>query len=293
MKIEVALPPKEIIQKIEELLIQPDGGIGLIYEQLLNYHEKAHQPFPDKKQIIKEIKADLIDKKNLSSKLNQLKAKDLRTLSIDFPLLLKAIENASNKPTIFVVAMDPLAPNVLQSSNEKSNIGYWVPFSLIDSDATGVRTFQSNRSFFNALLKHYNVYITDIYKLFYRLGEFPQDFRSNADKDYTSLEKEVHLPILTKELQVIQPKAIVTLGNKSRNALYNFQGISIKKWDDVQMNEWKIDELGISIPMISIPHISGAANGASSQLLNKYPTLSGNKMEKIAQLIHEKINSLV
>lgn len=291
MKINIERPPKEILQKIEEVLLRPNFDIENIYEQLFAYYLKANDLNYQREEIVKSIKKDLITKNDLADTLNLIKEKNIRTISIDFPLMLKSTQN--KKETIVVVAMDPLAPNVFQTSKETENIGYWVPFSLIDSEKTGQSTFRTNRTFFLSLLKNYNVYITDIYKLFYRLGDFPEDKKSNADKTYLKLESVVHVPILEKEFEILNPKVIVTLGNKSRNAIYKIQNAPIQKWDDVQIIHWSNKATKQTIPVISIPHISGSANGASIQLLEKYPDLVGDKMEKLAQLIKLKIETLV
>lgn len=137
---------------------------------------------------------------------------------------------------------------------------------------------------------HYNVYVTDIYKLFYRLEE-PKNKKSNSDSDFIKLESRVHFSILNTEIEIVNPKAIITLGNNSRDALLRHINITPYKWDDIQLNFWKVNSSQRSIPVLSIPHISGAANGASSLILKKYPELTGTKNEKLAKLVHLKLNT--
>jgi hypothetical protein len=196
-------------------------------------------------------------------------------------------DDINSKETIIIVAMDPLSP--LEQNKEAADvIGFWTPFSLIDNIKTGEKSFKSNYLFFAELIKYYNVYVTDIYKLFYRLEE-PKNKKSNSDSDFIELETTLHFSILNNEIETIKPKAIITLGNNSRNTLLNHMKIKTEKWDDIQLNYWQLESNTKLIPLISIPHISGAANGTSSFILKKYPELTGTKNEKLAKLVHLKL----
>jgi uracil-DNA glycosylase len=132
--------------------------------------------------------------------------------------------------------------------------------------------------------------VTDVYKLFYRLEE-PINKKSNSDFDFIELETTLHFSILNNEIETIKPKAIITLGNNSRNTLLNHMKIKTEKWDDIQLNYWQLESNTKLIPLISIPHISGAANGTSSLILKKYPGLTGTKNEKLAKLVHLKLKN--
>jgi uracil-DNA glycosylase len=114
--------------------------------------------------------------------------------------------------------------------------------------------------------------------LFYREGNISSDNRSNADFIFTTLD--VHKQIIKKEIEEINPKVIVTLGNNSRNAVLNILGQQPKPfWNDIQKYYWE------EIPILSIPHISGAANGTTSKIIKNHPDLTGYKSEKLAKLI--------
>jgi hypothetical protein len=283
---QIDLPHNEILKILESQLIKPDSGIFKVYESLIDYYQIANDITPrlTKQQLMNQLKQAQMHKNDLAEPFRYVKDKINRTIAIDFPVLLKSTaENV--KETIIVAAMDPLPPNIEQTQEDKSIIGHWVPFSLIDSEATGEKSFKSNKSFFVSLLQSYNVYVTDIYKIFYREGVYPIDNRSNSDTIYKALE--VHKQILNKEIETLKPKAIITLGNNSRNAVLSILNQQIlPSWNDVQIYQWD------NTPIISIPHISGAANGITSKILKKYPELTGTKSEKLAKLILKYLFSL-
>lgn len=278
-------PNNEIIEVLENYLIRPEKGLTYTYTNLISYFFKANSgAATDNKAILMEMIANnALQKSELANDFEIIKTNAIRTMAIDFPTLLKSL-NENVVDTILVASMDPLPPNTAQDEVSKNKINTWVPFSLIDGDATGERAFKSNRAFFLELLNKYHVYVTDIFKLFYREGNYPNDIRSNLSNEYTSISN--HQIILNKEIDVLKPKAIVTMGNSSRNAVYAMKGIKPTTWDDVQINYWD------KTPIISIPHISSSANGASAALLKKYPELVGSKTEKLAKLLLNKLEAL-
>lgn len=286
---KIEIPNKEIVNKIENSLFNNSIGILKIYNELLNYFELIHKEDLSKEETLTKLNFHTIVKQTMHEDLIKIKDKKLKTIAIDLPILLK-LDDTNYKDTIIVVAMDPLSP-LEQNKENADNIGFWAPFSLIDNIKTGEKSFKSNYLFFAELLKSYNIYVTDVYKLFYRLEE-PVNKKSNSDFDFIELESTLHFSILNTEIESIKPKAIITLGNKSRNTLLKHMKIKTNKWDDIQLNYWMMESNINPIPLISIPHISGAANGTSSKILNKYPEISGTKNEKLAKLVQLNLMSL-
>jgi hypothetical protein len=281
----IEIPNNQIIESLENNLIHPKKGLMHTYDNLISYFLKANSetPIDTKTSLMETITNNTLEKDELINRIKEIENTSRRTMAIDFPVVLKSL-NENVVDTILVASMDPLTANITQDEIAKSKIGTWVPFSLVDSDTTGEKAFKSNRAFFIELLKKYHVYVTDIYKLFYRAGNHPSDVRSNSLNEYTSLI--CHQIILKKEIEVINPKAIVTLGNSSRNAVYAMKGLVPKAaWGDVQVNYWD------KTPIISIPHMSGAANKTSSAILKKYPELTGCKTEKLAKLVKIKLEA--
>lgn len=281
----IEIPHRDIIAALEKELIQPNEGLIQVYTNLISYFLKANscQPAVSKAELMQMISNNTLHKTELATEFEDIKNNSIRTMAIDLPIKLRSLRENVNK-TIMVVAMDPLPPNTDQDETTKNKIGTWVPFSLIDGDFTGGKSFRSNRAFFLELLKRYHVYVTDIYKLFYREGNHPSDIRSNSLNRYTSIEN--HQVILNKEIDFVKPKVIVTMGNPSRNALYTIKGYEPKAWEDIQINYWD------KTPIISIPHMSGAANKTSFAILKKYPELTGSKTEKLAKLVLSKFEDL-
>ena len=98
--------------------------------------------------------------------------------------------------------------------------------------------------------------------------------------------------ILMNEINLIKPKAIITLGNRSRDALLKFTHLKAEKWDkDIQTYSWIDKETKI----LSIPHISGAANGAKSKIISnlRYRKMSGSQNEKLAKIIIENFRDIL
>lgn len=273
---------------LEEHLIQPKQGLPAIYQQLHSYASNANSI------ITKATVGNL--KEPLRSYLLEHQHK-LTTMAIDLPIYL-----ASDKPgaqTLMVCAMDPLPPiptsdfwkgKTIQFNND---IGFWAPFSLIDDWSCPFGSMRSNLPFFKTLLTEYNLYVTDIYKLFFRLEQSGYQ-NSNALPEYTEMISDrgvsFHGEILAKEIELVNPVAILTLGNASRNKLlalsnnlHSMEQVPIKWGNQLQHYQWNA-----TLPILSSPHISGAANGAKAALLAnpRYRDMSGAyQNERLAHIV--------
>lgn len=285
-------PSQKIIEAIENYLFDKSTPLKPLYDQLIAYEVSANESGDAKlkQKLMDSLKSLAIHKNNVSPLLKKCLAKNVRTLALDLPIEITSTKQLNSK-NIVVIAMDPLSP-LEQPEPEKDFIGYWTPFSLVDNETTGEKAYQANSIFFSTLVNEYNVYITDIYKLFYRIGDYPADERSNRDPEYLSLSDSIHIPLLNFELEVIQPDAIITLGNNARNALLQINNISPKNWDDIQVYSWENKTTKKATPLICLPHISVTANGTSSKILAKYPEITGTKTERMAQLILKTIQKL-
>lgn len=286
------VPNDNIIKAIENYLFDTSITLKPLYDQLMAYEVSANESGDAKlkEKLMDGLKSLAIHKNNVSPLLKKCLAKNVRTLAMDLPIEIKSTKQ-SNSKNIVVIAMDPLSP-LEQPEPEKDFIGYWIPFSLVDSETTGEKSYQANSTFFSTLVNEYNVYITDIYKLFYRIGDYPADERSNRDPEYLSLSDSIHIPLLNFELEIMQPDAIITLGNNARNALLQLNNISPESWDDIQVYSWENKATKKATPLICLPHISGTANGTSTKILAKYPEITGTKTERMAQLILKTIQNL-
>lgn len=222
------------------------------------------------KVALKEV---VLNKSMLSRSFN-IQEKTVRTIGVDFPVHLS---KGKNRPTMMVCAMDPLRHDtkLKQPSNE---IGCWVPFSIINNPAKqNKHSEKENLSFFHTLLDTYDLYVTDIFKLFYRT----ENKTSNTINDFKKLP--VHRTILDAEIQIIQPSVILTLGNNARDAICEIMGLPKPKWTNIVYKTKSKHE----IDLIMVPHISGSANGAKAPILKNqiYESVAGKNNMKYAQII--------
>ncbi len=316
MEIKIHSRQNEIIELLEKYLISSDKGLlKVVYEELVAFSKTNN------KDEIELLKGNLsfADISSLNpSFLEIIKQINITQTALSFATDLPIyIESSNNKnaDTIMVCAMDSLPPepndknlrthpvyvNKKKGFDPKLKIGFWAPFSLIENNN------DENYIFFNELLKHYNIYITDIYKLFFYIDinkinkNGKQIFKkSNALTNYKKLE--AHATILSEEIKIINPKCIITLGNNAGNALLMIENKKIAKWENcietggLQINEWgKKSDTKLPIKIISIPHISGAANGAKSLILENqlHKNIAGKNIIKYANIILHELNKSV
>ena len=222
----------------------------------------------------------VLDKSILSSSFDIIKNSPVRTIGIDFPVLLSKGEN---RPVMMVCAMDPLRNDIgdKQPSNE---IGFWVPFSIINNPSGQTKhSEKENLAFFHTLLNTYDLYVTDIFKLFYR----KENKLSNTISEFKALS--VHRSILDSEIKIIKPSVILTLGNNARDAICEIFKLPQPKWSD---EIYKTNHKN-GIEVVMVPHISGAANGFKAQILKNpaYKDITEKNNVKYAKIIIQTLKS--
>ncbi len=249
--------PEEIVRLLETHLIMPEGGLYPVYEDLKRYFLEQYNQNSEKEKAKTALSiADLV------GDFAELKKESIRTVGIDFPILLK---KGKDRPLLMVCALDPRRD---ESSETTSLISDWVPFSTIKNpDSETKYSEKENLRFFHILLETYDLYITDIFKVFYRKGTQ----LSNSDSSYT--RKDVHKKLLDQEINVVKPNAIVTLGNTSRDAICSIFNVTAPAWSENP----ELIQLDNTKTLLCLPHISGAANGTKAPILNNevYAELEG------------------
>ena len=265
--------PDDIKVLLEQHLIKPNVGIDAVYNWFFGYYKNQ---FNGNEKLLDFS----LYKNELSDQFKEIKQKDTRTIGIDFPILLS---KGKNRPILMVCAMDPLREES-DDISKIDEIGYWVPFSIINNPVGQTKhSEKENLAFFHTLLDTYDLYVTDIFKLFYR-----KDNRiSNTIVDFRSLP--VHRTILDAEIQIVKPSVILTLGNNARDAMCELLNLPTPHWtSEIYMTK---DQNGIDVVMV--PHISGAANGAKAPILKNpaYEGISGKNNVKYAQIIIKSLNS--
>lgn len=263
------LPIPGIKELLAAELVNSIDIIEDVYAWLHHYFDSQFES----KQIFNRT-AVVIDKALLAASFDMIKNEPVRTIGIDFPVLLSKGEN---RPVLMICAMDPLRKDNpdTQPSNE---IGYWVPFSIVNNPSFQTKySEKENLVFFHTLLEVYDLYVTDVFKLFYRKEENV----SNTIKKFRVLP--AHRAILDAEIKVVNPTAILALGNNARDAISEVLGTPRPNLsDDVYKT---IGPNGIKVLMV--PHISGAANGAKAKVLRnpKFSQLPGINNAKYAHVI--------
>jgi hypothetical protein len=260
--------PEEIKEILKEQLIQPKVGVDAIYTWFSSYYKNQ---FGDIEPLV-DLK---LYKDELSEQFKEIKQKNIRTIGIDFPIRLS---KGKNRPVLMICAMDPLR----EDSDEVSKIdeiGFWVPFSIINSiDSKHNKVSdRGNLYFFHTLLDKYDIYVTDIYKVFYREG----DKVSNGQKEFKHLS--VHKEIFENEIKTVKPDAILTLGNDARDGICQILDLNPPTWSDKIHTTVSKDNTKV----IMVPHISGSARGAKAPILNNefYNTIEGTDNLKYARII--------
>jgi hypothetical protein len=289
----------------ENFIKYKDDGLKKVYEQFMDYSKNPPIIEPISKNNLNSKYLEVIEKIKDGLKNNQF----ITTYQTDLPIYIKS--RSENAKTLMICAMDPLSIEPISGPERNSPIEYstdevnfWVPFSLITNDKG------SNADFFEELSLHYNLYITDIYKLFFYISTNEWDnknekykfLKSNSRPEFKKIMR--HAEILEKEIEIIKPHCIITLGNNSRNALVKISKDKtnpIKTWTkkdaegnsvtDVQKYIFKNNNFECNI--ISSPHISASANGVRNPLLkNKKYTSINEEIEtkKMAKIIIKNLN---
>ncbi len=266
--------PEGIKETLREQLIKPKVGIDAIYTWLYHYYKKQYNDIGP----LKDLK---LYKHELSDQFKEIKQKNIRTIGIDFPIRLS---KGKNRPVLMICAMDPLR----EDSDDISRIdevGFWVPFSIINSIDSKYNkpTDRSNLSFFHTLLETYDLYVTDLYKVFYREGEKV----SNGQKEFKRLS--VHKEIFEKEIKILKPYAILTLGNYARDGICQILDLNPPMWSDTIPSTVSNDNTKV----IMVPHISGSARGAKAPILNNevYNSIEGTDNVKYARIIMSSLEA--
>jgi hypothetical protein len=294
---------KDIIQLLDNKLITPNQeSITKVFDDFDKYYTNNLEK--------KEIRSGSIHdfSEPLQSYLSQM---NVTSVGIDLPAFISL--NTHAQSTIMVCAMDPLTPMPTKLLKE-GTVGLGIPFDVMElgklngKAATG--SLVHNKNFFERLLSQYDLYVTDIYKVFFReiIGE-NKHRASNAISSFKNLsitDKEnkkiaIHSALLCEEINFVKPELIITLGNAARNALVklnnsvNKQQDTIKKWDEsndantapIQQYLWKGNQ---EIPIFSLPHISNAANGVKNKILKHYGYPTSNASTHMASIVLDLIS---
>lgn len=304
----------QIISLLEEYLIHPKGnGLGHVYDHLFKYYnketdiKKPHRAFANIEDFKHPIRAyfDVPYNKSLFPQKDYI-----TTIGIDLPSYFTS--NNPTKRTMMICAMDPLTPSPSNPKDFKkpnTDVLFGVPFDLIELSRNAEGSLKENGPFFQQLSTEYNLYVTDLYKVFFRLIA-DKDFNTeiidkngnakldenghkipfiisntitaykNKVKLFTSENKpktDLHSFLFAKEIELINPDIILTLGRYAKDKILKMDHL-FNKSPKQKNNDWKSEADFIQynwngtnkIRVISSPHISGAARGTRTQIFNTY-----------------------
>ena len=136
-------------------------------------------------------------------------------IGVDLPLFFKCPE--SEAQTVMIVAQDPLRKrDDFPDFKDEDVVIIGTPFAFHNSKSMQKKT---NTKLVLALIKNivaknYHVYVTDVYKVW---------MKTETGKGLPLLEKDsaIFEQLLREELDIIDPKIIITLGNIARDGYRN------------------------------------------------------------------------
>lgn len=206
-------------------------------------------------------------KKQFDGEINQANVPDVPVTELSFfaPAIsdrmvrygidLPAWFHNGKRKTLMVLAMDPLRkPNDYRgsgSSNDVADVN--TPFSLHTQPENDYYPFVL------MALEKYNVYVTDIFKLYSTDGE---KAISNRNAVFTSLK--IHRDILRSEIEVVKPDVVLTLGNHALSGVSKLYA-EFKLKGKISEKLFRYDFDGVSY--FAIPHLSGAARGGAKKFI--------------------------
>ncbi len=176
----------------------------------------------------------------------------IHSLQIDLPVWYEM----GVEKTVMVIALDPLN----DEQERKTYVRLNSPFSLHKEHIA-----EYYQLIDAVLTRSYNVYVTDIYKLFYRwTDEKKKPFQtvSNRDKDFTKCD--IHMDTLKHEIETVNPSMILGLGNEVFRGLLRTDKTMAKKrniTEKLQQYSWNGRKTYL------IPHPSPSARGGAKSFI--------------------------
>lgn len=173
---------------------------------------------------------------------------------IDLPFWF---ENTNPKRRIMIVGIDPLRN---QESFSKYNASIFddviigTPYAVHSKKIRSGRTLQY-WNFIKSLKADNLVYLTDIFKTFFYTDVSKKCRSYHYHKNNKAEYNCSHIEILKKELEIIKPDIIITLGRLPYELLTRQK---LKRIIDNIENTQYVDEDFSNIPVVPMVHLSGA-----------------------------------
>jgi uracil-DNA glycosylase len=217
--------------------------LNQIYRQFSSLYQKENLEFEeyDQKISINELNKDFHP-----FVLNKC------SFGVDLPVWFS--ESKKQRPKLLLLAMDPL-----RNFNNHDKISFNSPFSIHLSENNNYC------SSIKELSNNYDVYITDIFKLFFRDNKDHKNV-SNKNPDFINLD--IHFRIIQEEIKIFQPDMILCLGKHSLAGLHKLKILHPEPQSTIgKLTEYTFQTDFKAIPTFAIPHASGLASRWAKQFL--------------------------
>lgn len=213
------------------------SNLNLTDEILTSFYQFIKNEFEGKSNNLK------LQEINFETILPEVENKnELTSFGIDLPVWFTSDKSEKK---IMILAMDPLRAKDPENS---SIVSFNSPFTI--HKKTKNNYFPSIFS----LTYDFDLYITDVFKVFYRFIE-NQDKLSNQDKNF--IINKLHTDLLEKEIEIFKPNLILCLGKHSINSLAIID-------QSIKPNPSIVSELKKysfkNTPTYAVPHASGVAS---------------------------------
>lgn len=176
------------------------------------------------------------------SRFNQDVIKNKSSYGIDLPVWFTHQQDKRLK--IFLLSMDPLR-GVDEGEGSKASLNS--PFTI--HQKRGNNYFPS----IEKLACSYDLYVTDVYKLFYREAA---DVTAVSNESAEFVSQPIHLEILQAELSLFKPDIILCLGKHAIQGLAQLGHFDPHHSIVSELRDFNFQ----GIPTFAIPHASGVAS---------------------------------
>ena len=230
--------------------------IEIIKNDIINLSDKTIKDLynywrdetPDK---CKNDPKDWIQKKELISEVQQV-PKGSFLNGIDFPYWFG--KEKSNKK-IMIIGIDPMRDEKVFSkleANKSDDVIIGTPYAVHSKKIRSGRT-KEYWEFIEALSEKNFVYLTDIYKTFFYTNETK---KTRSYVHHRSINSESARDILKKEIDIINPDIIITLGNETF-IKFTLQKLKSPITNAIKDNIVRLNEYD-NLPIIPMVHLSGS-----------------------------------
>lgn len=216
--------------------------------------------------------------------------------SVDFQIDLPYWYNeiVKERPTIMIVGTDANS----KEENDRKKLILSAPFHSQDKNEDN-----NYNKILKALKDDCNIYLTDIFKLFFRFRKTIKgtEISKKSHQLPTYRYNEIHYDILEKEIEKVKPSLIITFGDFARNAVSIVSENKIKFKETISKDEILIKKgyafvlKNRTIKLAPIPHPSNATYQSvwdSFLDKNNIKVDKNNRIEGTVKIIQELINEL-